>query len=157
MAKQNASATENKQAAPSATPDASQDALKVAAEAKAAERKELIDSLTFEEAFQAIARKARWGDVMFAAETFGKTVAESAKSSDGKPTAIARKAASINASGALMLRLALASYSLSGRGANPTQTAELASKLPALVDKGALRDRKVTFGGIVLPPIAGEL
>lgn len=157
MAKVNAPTTENKSAAPAAPSDASQDALKAAAEQREGDRKRFIDSLTFGELFDAIARSARWSDVMHYAETFGKTVAESAKASDGKPTAIARKAASVNPTGALGLRLAISSYSLSGRGANPTQTAELASKLPALVDKGALRDRKITFGGIVLPPLAGEL
>jgi hypothetical protein len=133
-------------------------AVRAAAEAKAKERNAVLESVTFSEAFHIAHRSARWNDVLGAASAFAPFVEQASKSaSDGKPTAIARKAASVAPREAMELRFSLASYSLSGRTANATQLAELAGKLPQLATKGSLRDRAVTFGGIVLPPIAGEL
>lgn len=130
--------------------------LAAAAEKQAAERKAFIESLTFGELFEAIAKSAKWNDVLLAADYFGKAVTESAQAG-GKPAAIAKKAAAIAPVSALRLRLSLASYSLSGRKANTTQMGELESKLPSLKDDGALRDRKISYGALVLPPIAGEI
>lgn len=128
------------------------------AEAQAKARNEVLTSQTFGEAFKACYRSARWHDVLSAAERFALPCEEASKSvSDGKPGAIARKAAAVQPALAMEFRFALASYSLSGRSANATQLAELASKLPFLATKGGLKDKSVTFGGIILPPIAGEL
>jgi len=120
-------------------------------------RDELLGLLQFSDLIPLLLKSARWSDVIRAAKKFSENVQAAAKNSDGKATTIARKAAQLSQSHAMELRFALCSYALSGRGANPTQQAELASVLPELLDKGALRDRRVTFGGIVLPPLAGEL
>lgn len=120
-------------------------------------RAEVIDSLTFEESFGRMAKSARWHDVISAASAFAKVI-EGNKALDGeKPSVIARKAATVAPVTALALRVALVSYSLAGRTANATQLAELSQKLPMLATKGALKDKAVTFGGIVLPPLLGEI
>ncbi len=132
--------------------------LQAQAEARAKARSETLASQTFPEAFNGCFRSARWHDVLDAANRFAPYCEEAAKgASDGKPTAIARKAATVAPSIAMEFRFALASYSLSGRTANATQLAELSQKLPFLATGGKLKDRAVTFGGIVLPPIAGEM
>ncbi len=129
-----------------------------AAQEKAKARQSVIESVTFEEAFAIASKSARWQDVLNAADAMAVIIGKGNGKYDGaKPTAIARTVAGIAPSVAMAFRFSLASYSLSGRKANATQLAELSGKLPLLATKGSLRDRAVTFGGIVLPPIAGEL
>ncbi len=123
----------------------------------AKQRAAFMESLTFSEAFAASARSARWHDVLAAAEKLGKAISDGKYPDGEKASVVARKVASVNPSIAMEFRFALASYCLAKHGANATQLAELASKVPALRTNGALRDKALTFGGIVLPPIVGEV
>lgn len=105
-----------------------------------------------------LCKEVRWSDVLNAAGDFASFVSEAAKSeTSGKASAIARKAAKVAPSKAFALRVTLAAYSLAKVDLNPTQRAELAAKLPELATGGKLTDRAITFGGIVLPPLAGEV
>ena len=102
--------------------------------------------------------EVRCQDVLSAAADFAPFVSEAAKTeTSGKQSAIARKAAKVAQSKAFALRVTLAAYSLAKIELNPTQRAELAAKLPELATGGKLSDRAITFGGIVLPPLAGEV
>ncbi len=132
-------------------------AIAAKAQEQAKVREEVMSSLSFGELFPLVRRAAKWSDVLSAADRMAHAIEEGKYGSGDKPSAIARKVALVAPSVALEFRLSLASYSLSGRQANATQLAELAGKLPLLGTKGSLRDKAVTFGGIVLPPIVGEI
>jgi hypothetical protein len=115
---------------------------------------------TYPQAFDAMRKAVRWSDVIAAAAALSALASEASKTlaGNGKPSAIARKIAVTAPSLTAAFRFALSAYCLAKPGElNPTQKAELASKLPELVTGGKLTERAVTFGGIALPPLTGEL
>jgi DNA-directed RNA polymerase subunit F len=120
-------------------------------------RSKALESLTFAEAFAGVKRSARWSDVRSAAEKLASCIKDARFNDGEKASVVARKVAQVAPSVALEFRVALASYAAAKQGANAQQLAELAATLPELKTVGALRDKALTFGGIVLPPIVGEL
>ncbi len=131
--------------------------VKDAAQEIAAQRKAMLETVTFQEAFTLSLNSARWSDIVAACKRFAPFTVEAAKSvSDGKPSAIARKAGAVAPRIAFELRTALLSYSFAGRKMNSIQEGELGQLLPLLKQDGKLGNAKVTFGGIVLPPLVGD-
>jgi hypothetical protein len=157
MAKQNQTASQNQEAKAAQAAEGPQ----IVANAPIP-REVVIQSLTYDEASAAALGNARWTDVVSAAKAFvdgDGGLADQVKKQGAKatPASLARTLGALRPKRAAAFRFALTSYSLSGRTANATQLAELASIMPELKTKGGLRDKAVQFGGLVLPPLTGEL
>ena len=126
------------------------------AEAKAAQdRAALIESVTFSEAMGIALKSARWSDVLDAANAIAKAIERNGWE-EKTVSAQSRKIGTLAPMAAARLRVAIMSYQLSGHRANPSQTAELAGKLPSLRKLGTLKANEIGFGGIVLPTALGE-
>lgn len=116
--------------------------------------------ISFKVAFAGILTAVRWSDVLAAASDLSDLTAETAKGMDSAtPAKVARKVAQIAPSKVLAFRVALSAYSTAKGGTelNPTQRAELASKFESLRTGGKLTEKTLTFGGIALFPLLGEM
>ncbi len=111
-----------------------------------AQRAKVLETVTFREACDLAMSSARWTDVEEAADLLAKGIHNAGIGGEKTVSAHVRKVGQLLPSDSFRLRMAIVSYQLSGRRANPTQLAGLAAKLPSL--------RK--FGAIVLPPSLGE-
>jgi hypothetical protein len=121
-----------------------------------APRDVVLAGLNFAEAFEAASKSAHWADVLFAADGL-KNAHDDAAKAEKSVSAIARRIGATAPVSTARFRFAIVSYSLSGRTANDTQRAELSAKLPALKKQGMLRDNEITYGGLVLPKLIGNL